>query len=138
MWFIFLLNMVTWDSEKLSLADKLLCAVFAEAQVVCVEQPLLFVGDINADPCIIPCSAEGISAVRFVGLALAYSVGAGMEPDSTCRFKLDECSGSRRNSVVACPNALAASTACHVTDRRFSPHFSIFADFTCSSVELPR
>ena len=108
------------DSEKLSLTDKLLCAVLAEAQVVCVEQPFLIVGDFNADPGVIPCVAKGISSGRFVDLALAHSVGAGKEPDAICRFKLDECAGSRRDCVVACPIALAASTACWVTDRWFS------------------
>ena len=33
---------------------RLLQAVLAEAQVVCVGQPLLIVGDLNADPGIIP------------------------------------------------------------------------------------
>ena len=31
--------------------------------------------------------------------------------------------------MVACTNALAALTACQVTDRWFSPHFSIFVEF---------
>ena len=37
--------------------------------------------------------------------------------DATCKFKLDECGGSRRDFMVGCPNALAASSACRVTDR---------------------
>ena len=45
------------DPEKLVLTDKLLQAVLAEAQVVCVGQPLLIVGDLNADPGVIPCLA---------------------------------------------------------------------------------
>ena len=48
------------DPEKLSLADRLLKAVLAEAQVVCVGQPMLVVGDLNADPEVIPCLAKGI------------------------------------------------------------------------------
>ena len=47
----------------------------------------------------------------------------------TCRFKLDEGTGSRRDFVVARPNALAASSACKVIDRWFSRHFSIFDEF---------
>ena len=47
------------DSEKLALTDKLLCVVLAEAQVVCVGQPLLIVGDLG----VIPCLATGISLV---------------------------------------------------------------------------
>ena len=91
----------------------------------CVGQPLLVVGDLNADPGIIPCLAKGIAAGRFVDLALAHSIGAGKEPEVTCRFRLDDCAGSWRDSIVACPNALAASCTCHVTDRWFTPHFPI-------------
>ena len=36
---------------------------------------------------------------------------------------------SRRDFFVGCPNALAASQACYVTDRWFTPHFSLFARF---------
>ena len=67
---------------------------------------------------------------RFFDLALAHPVGAGKDPDATCTFKLDECAGSRRDPVVACSNALAASTACWMTDRWFSPQFSFFVDFS--------
>ena len=31
--------------------------------------------------------------------------------------------------MVAWPNALAFTTACQVTERWFSPHFSVFAEF---------
>ena len=49
--------------------------MLAEAQVVCVGQPMLIAGDLNADPAVIPCLAKGISAGRYVGLALAHSLG---------------------------------------------------------------
>ena len=114
------------DSEKLLLTDKLLQAVLAEAQVVCVGQPLLFTGDLNADPGVIPCLAKGISSGKFVDLASAYSLAAGRKPDATCKFELDECAGSRRDFIVGCPDAFAA---CGVTERWFTPHFSIVADF---------
>ena len=45
------------DAEKLRLTDRLLQAVLAEAQVVCVGQPMLIAGDLNADPAVIPCLA---------------------------------------------------------------------------------
>ena len=44
------------DAEKLQLTDRLLQAVFAEAQVVCIGQPLLTAGDLNADLAVIPLS----------------------------------------------------------------------------------
>ena len=103
--------------------DKLLQAVLAEAQVVCIGQPLLITGDLNADPAVIPCLAKGISAGRFVDLALAYSLGAGRKPDATCKFRREDCVVSRRDFIVRCPNAPPASTTCLVTDRWFTPHF---------------
>ena len=92
----------------------------------------LLLGDLNADAGSIPCLAKGIFAGRFVDLALAYSVGAWKEPDVAFKFKLDECacSGSRRDFVVACPSALAASSSCWVTDRWFSPHFFVLGGYT--------
>ena len=92
-------------------------AVLAEVQVVCVGQPMLSAGDLNADPAVIPCLAKGISAGRYVDLAFAYSLGAGLTPDATCRFSREEGTGSRGDFFVGCPGALAASQACYVTDR---------------------
>ena len=85
------------DADPLLLTDKLLQAVLAEAQVVCVGHPLLIAGDLNADPAVIPCLAKGISAGRYVDLALAYSLGAGVAPDVTCRFSREDGTGSRRD-----------------------------------------
>ena len=59
------------DAQKLQLTDQLLQAVLAEAQVVCVGQPMLIAGDLNA--AVIPFLAKGISAGRYVDLAVAYS-----------------------------------------------------------------
>ena len=117
------------DADQLLLTDRLLQAVRAEAEVVCVGQPMLIAGDLNADPAVLPCLAKGISAGWFVGLALAYSRGAGIAPDATCRFKREGGAGSRRDFIVGCFNALAASDACFVTDRWFTPHFSVVARF---------
>ena len=70
----------------------------------------------------------------------------GKRPAATCKFKLDECSGTRRDFCLGCSNALAASTACEVTDRLFPPHFSLFsifgidgwsAEVSCSMVSQP-
>ena len=58
------------DPEKLSLTDRLFEAQRAEAQVVCVGQPMLVVGDLNADPEVIPCLAKGIASGRLVDLLL--------------------------------------------------------------------
>ena len=117
------------DSEKLQLTDRLLQAVLAEAGVVCTGQPVLIAGDLNADPAVIPCLAKGFSAGRFVNLALAYSLGEGKRLDATHRFRLDDCAGSRREFILGCSDALAASTVCKVTDGWFPPHFSVFASF---------
>ena len=63
------------DADQLQLTDKLLQAVLAEAQVVCIGQPMLIAGDLNADPAVIPCLAEGVSAGRYVDLALGLFSG---------------------------------------------------------------
>ena len=60
---------------------------------------------------------------------LAYYLGAGLTPDVTCRFNREGGTGSRRDFFVGCPNALAASQSCYVTDRWFTPHFSVLARF---------
>ena len=78
-----------------------------------------------ADPAVIHCLAKGIPAGKFVDLALAYSLGAGVKPDASCKFRLEDCVGSCRDFIVSCSNALAASTACKVTDWWFTPHFSV-------------
>ena len=70
-----------------------------------------------------------LAAGRFVDLALAYSRGVGVELDATCKFNREGGVGSRRDFIVGCPNALAASDACFVTDRWFTPHFSVIACF---------
>ena len=83
---------------------------------------------------------------RYVDLAFAFALGAGLAPDATCRFNREGGSGSRRDFIVGCPNALAASDACYVTDRWFTPHLSVsarfridawMADFACPIVCLP-
>ena len=117
------------DAEKLRLTDRFLQAVLAGARVVCVGQPTHIAGDLNADPAVIPCLAKGISAGRYVDLGLAYSLGAGLTPGITCTFNRDDGAGSRRDFFVECPGALAASQACYVTDRWFTPHFSVLARF---------
>ena len=90
---------------------------------------MLIAGDLNADPAVIPCLAKGISAGRYVDLALAYSLGAGLTPVITCTFNRDDGTGSRRDFSGGCPGVLAASQACYVTDRWFTPHFSVLARF---------
>ena len=112
------------DADQLQLTYRLLQAVLVEAQMVCLGQPMLIAGDLSADPAVIPCLSKDISAGRYVDLALAYSLGAGLAPDATERFSLESGTGSRRDFFVACPGALAASQACYVTDRWFTAHLS--------------
>ena len=112
------------DADQLQLTDKLFQAVHAEAQVVCTGQPWLIAGALNADPAVIPCLAEGISAGKVVDLALAYSLGTGVQPYATCKF--NRVALVRVGDFfVSCPNALAASDACFVTDKWSTPHFSV-------------
>ena len=113
------------DADQLLLTDKLLQAVLAEAQAVCFGQPMFIADDLNADLAVIPCLAKGISSGRYVDLALAHSLGAGLRPDATCRFSWEE----GTDFFIGCPNALAASRACYVADRWFTPHLSVLARF---------
>ena len=50
------------DADQLQLTDSLLQAVLVEAQIVCIGQPMLIAGDLNADPAVTPCLAKGIAA----------------------------------------------------------------------------
>ena len=122
-------NHSSYWADQLLLSDELLQAVLAEAQVVFIGQPMLIAGDLNVDPAVIPCLSKGISAGRYVDLALAYYLGAGFAPDVICRFSREDGTGSRRDFFVGCPGALAASQACYVTDRWFTPHCSELARF---------
>ena len=42
------------DPEKLALTEHLLAAVLAEAKMCCSDHPVMLVGDLNADPFVIP------------------------------------------------------------------------------------
>ena len=105
------------DAEKLQLTDKLLQAVLAESKGGVYWSACAHCCDLHADLAVIPCLAKAISEGRFVDLALAYSLGERERPAATCKFKLDECSGTRRDFILGCSNAVAASIACRVTDR---------------------
>ena len=48
------------DPEKLQLSEHLFAAVLAEVKMCCAGQPVILVGDFNADPTVIPSLAEDI------------------------------------------------------------------------------
>ena len=110
------------DLEKLQLTEHLFPAVLAEARLCCAGQPVVLAGDFNVE--------------HWVDLGHAFSFGRGVPPSSTCQFQLDEDKGSRRDFILACPIALAAASMCSVlSDRWFTPHFAVCAEFTLSSWE---
>ena len=122
------------DPEKLQLSEHLFAAVLAEARVCCAGQPVLIVGDFNADPSCYPSLAKGIMDGHWIDLEQAFATGRGVAPSRTCQFQLDEDKGSRRDFVVAFPIAMAAASACRVLpDRWFIPHFAVYAEFTLSA-----
>ena len=99
-----------------------------EAQVVCVGQPMLIAVDLNADPAVIPCLSKGLSAGRYVDwLLLILWVLVSLL--IMLVLLIGMMVGSRRDFFIGCPGALAASHACYVTDRWFTPHFSLLARF---------
>ena len=120
------------DPEKLQLSEHLFAAVLAEAKMCCAGQPVILVGDFNVDPTVIPSLAKGIMNGQLdCTLSQAFATGRGVAPSRTCQFQLDEDKGSRRDFVLACPIAMAATTACRVLpDRWFIPHFAVHAEFS--------
>ena len=77
----------------------------------CAGQPLILVGDLNADPSVISCLAKGMSDGAWIDVERAFAMGKGVAPTLTCQFQLDEDKGSRRDFALACPVAMAATTA---------------------------
>ena len=55
------------DADQLLLTDELLQAVPAEVRAVCIGQPMIIAGDLNADPAVIPYLAKGS---LLVGLSI--------------------------------------------------------------------
>ena len=74
------------DSDQLLLTLRLF---WLRLRLFVLVNLCLMPGDLNADPAVIPCLAKGISAGKFVGLALAFSRGAGTALVATCRFDLE-------------------------------------------------
>ena len=62
------------DPEKLTLTDNLLTAVLAGAKVCCAGQPVILVGDLNADPTIIPSLAKGIMNGHWIDVEHAFAI----------------------------------------------------------------
>ena len=86
---------------------------------VLAGQPVILVGDLNADPTIILSFAKSIVNGHWIDVEA---------------FQLDEDKGSRKNLTLACPIAMAATTACCVLpDRLFTPHFAILTEFSLSA-----
>ena len=112
------------DSGKLQLTDGLLQAVLGEAQVVRSGQPLLIAGDLVMLILWFPVWLRVFLLVSFVDLALSYFLGRGdglmLLASSGWRIALY----SHGDFIfLGCSDALAASTACSVTDGWFTPHF---------------
>ena len=97
---------------------------------VLAGQPVTLVGDLNADPTIILSFAKSIGNGHWIDVEQAFAIGRGVAPACICLFQLDEDEGSRKNLTLACPIAMAATTACCVLpDRWFTPHFAILTEF---------
>ena len=126
------------DPEKLQLSEHLFATVLAEARMCCAGQPVILVGDFNADPTVIPSLAKGIMDGHWIDLEQAFATGRGVAPSRTCQFQLDEDKVSRGDFVLACPIAMAATTACRVLpDRWFVPHFAVYAEVSLSLHGMP-
>ena len=123
------------DPEKLTLTDNLLTAVLAEAKVCCAGQPVILV---LVTSMLIQLSSLLLLRVfvngHWIDVEQAYAIGRGVAPARTCQFQLDEDKGSRRDFTLACPIAMAATTACCVLpDRWFTPQFAVLTEFSLSA-----
>ena len=86
---------------------------------------MVIAGDIYADVLVISATAKVFTSDHSVDLEKAFSIGRGDQPSNTCTFDLDAGGGTRRDFVLVCPIALAASESCAVLpDRWIRPHFS--------------
>ena len=73
------------DPQKLTLTDNLLAAVLAEAKMCCAGQLVILVGDLNADPSVIPSLAEGVSHGVWIDVEKAFAIGRGAAAALTCQ-----------------------------------------------------
>ena len=87
--------------------------------------PCLLVGDFNVEPTKIPCLAKGISAGLWVDCGEAWALAAGLNPAPTCKRSWTAAGGHRRDFVLGCPLAAAATLSCKVQpDRWIAPHLA--------------
>ena len=108
--------------EKLTRTDQLLTPVLAEAKMCGSGQQ------------VIPSFAKSISDGGWIDLEVAFAAGSGETPTPTSQFQLDEGKGTRRDSVLVCPNALAATTSCSFLPDRWSPpHIAVLAEFSITA-----
>ena len=100
--------------------------------VVARGSPCLLAGDFNEEPTKIPCLSKGFSAGLWVDLDAAWSDAEGQLPTVTCKRSWVSTGGSRRDFLVGCPLAAAASLSCSVSAGRWlQPHFDVSATFDC-------
>ena len=118
------------DAEQLALTDQLFDAALGEVYAAALGQPCLLVGDFNVEPTKIPCLAKGISAGLWVDFGEAWSIAAGLQPAPTCKRDWTAAGGRRRDFVLGCPLAAAATLSCKVQpDRWIAPHSVVRALF---------
>ena len=88
------------------------------------------VGDFNVEPTKIPCLAKGISAGLWVDFGEAWALAAGLHPAPTCKRSWTAAGGHRRDFILGCPLAAAATLSCRVQEYRWiAPHLAVRALF---------
>ena len=63
------------DPDKLALTDQLLTSALAEAEMCCSGQQVMLVGDLVADPLVIPSLVNGMTDGAWTGVDLAFANG---------------------------------------------------------------
>ena len=90
---------------------------------------MVLTGDLNADPLVIPATAQAISCGLLIDLEEACALRIGEQPSPTCIYDLAGLVPGGILFVVG-PNALASAYSCHVqTERWVRPHFAVSASF---------
>ena len=122
------------DPEKLQLSEHLFAAVSAEAKMCCAGQPVILVGDFNADPTVIPSLAKGIMNGHWIDVEQAFATGRGLPlpvPASSNWMRIRVLEG-----ILIWRVPLLWRPPLHVVflpDRWFVPHFVVYEEFSLSA-----
>ena len=98
------------DPDKLALADQLLTSVLAKTKMCCSGQPVMLVGDLDADPLVIPSLTNGVADGAWIGVELAV---ANWPWSISCTHLSDSIRRGPRHQAGFCCCLLHCIGGCH-------------------------